>query len=69
MRSYDVALTIRPDAAQTHNNRGMAWADLGEFDAAQLEYKRAIHLRPDYAAAHYNLGLLLLTRGQFEGAR
>src|SRR4029077_13709725 len=46
LASYDRALALRPDHAETLNNRGNVLTDLK-------------HLAEQFAEAHYNRGLLL----------
>ena len=54
--AYDVALTVKPDSADAHFNRGIALKDLGRIPEALACYDRAIAIDPDYAEAYYNRG-------------
>jgi tetratricopeptide (TPR) repeat protein len=68
VRYYTAALALRPDSAGIYLNRGMAYHDAQELDAAIADSRAAIRLRKDYADAHNNLGLALLKKGQLEEA-
>jgi Tfp pilus assembly protein PilF len=59
LASYDKALAIRPDHAETLSNRGNVLKDLQRFADALASYDRALAIRPDYAEAHYNRGITL----------
>jgi tetratricopeptide (TPR) repeat protein len=59
----DEAISLNPDFAYAYNNRGSAYAILGQHQRAIQDYDTAIHLKPDYAEAYcyrgvsyYNLG-------------
>ena len=54
--AYDRAIRLKPDYAETYNNRGNAKNDLGRHDAAIADYDRAIRLKPDYAETYNNRG-------------
>lgn len=43
---YDLILSAQPSLPEIHNNRGLALAALGQFDAAVASYQRAVALRP-----------------------
>jgi tetratricopeptide (TPR) repeat protein len=45
--------------AATHNNEGIALAQLGRMQEAIGRFEQALRVKPDYAEAHYNLGLVL----------
>ena len=60
MSAYDRSIRLKPDYAETYNNRGVAKAALGQHDDAITDYDQAIDLKPDYAEAYVN-------RGQCEG--
>src|SRR6516162_10294738 len=56
----DLALSVNPDVADAHNNRGNALKELKRFDEALASYDRAIALSPQFAEAFYNRGKALL---------
>ncbi len=66
--SYARALELKPDYAEAHNNRGIAFNDRGMLDAAVASFRRALEIRPDYAEAHNNLGVAFRNRGLLDDA-
>ncbi len=60
---------LRPGAAQSFFNEGVALEALGEGARAASRYEDAIARQPDYAPAHNNLGALLLRIGRPDAAR
>ncbi len=67
-RAYTAAIAIRPEAAATWNNLGIALQSRGALDDAVVAYKRAIELRANYASAHNNLGTVYVDRKQYSEA-
>jgi len=53
----------RENLAVTHNYRGIAYADQGEYERAIRDHDEAIRLDPSYAHAYYNRGLAHLEEG------
>ncbi len=53
----------RENLAVTHNYRGIAYADQGEYERAIRDHDVAIRLDPSYAHAYYNRGLAHLEKG------
>jgi len=51
-----------PSDAVARNYLGVAAGQLGWFDAAEAELRRAVEIRPDYADAHFNLAVFCLER-------
>ncbi len=43
--------------------------NVGRYDEAEREYRRAIRINPKYAAAHYNLGVLYAITGKTKDAK
>lgn len=43
-----------------HNNLGVAYLNMGRFDAAEKEFKAAIALFPELPDTYYNLGIVLI---------
>jgi tetratricopeptide (TPR) repeat protein len=56
LASYDRAIALRPDHAETHYNRGVALHESQRLPEALAAYERAIALKPDLAEAHNNAG-------------
>lgn len=66
--SFDAAIEMRPDFAPAHNQRGYAYALLGDLERASVEYERAIELQPDFAEAYHNRGVARLSQGEIQQA-
>jgi predicted O-linked N-acetylglucosamine transferase (SPINDLY family) len=66
--SYQMAIRLKPDLAEAHNNLGNAFKSIGQLDQAVLCYRQAIRLRSDLAEAHNNLGNALKIKGQLDEA-
>ena len=57
------AIKLKPDDALAYNNRGAAYAELGQYQRAIEDYNEAIRLRPEDALAYNNRGLAYLIQG------
>lgn len=68
IRLYDGILSVRPDLSVVHNNRGLALAALGQFDAAMAAYRRALVLRPNDPQVLCNFAAALVEDGRAEEA-
>jgi tetratricopeptide (TPR) repeat protein len=64
--SYDKAIAINPNKANTWYNRGIALYNLGRYTEAVASYDKAIAIKPDYADAANNrkIALQKLSQGQ-----
>ncbi len=51
-----------------YNQRGMAFYDMGQLDAANKDFERAIALNPSYFDAYNNFGMTLYKMGKFDDA-
>ncbi len=60
LASYDKAISLKPDYAEAHSNRGLALGSLNRPAEALTSYDKAISLKPDYAEAYSNRGLALV---------
>ena len=66
---YTKAIDLKPDLTQAYNHRGLAYADIDDFDAAIEDYSKAIDLESGNAAVYYNnRGLTYLNKGDFDAA-
>jgi len=65
LASYDAALALTPDHAETHSNRGSALKELRRHAEALASYDRALAIAPGFAEAHYNRGGVLKDLKQF----
>ena len=63
---YTNAIKDKPDLAEAYNNRGMAYRDIGKFDAAFADYNKAIELKTDYANTYNNRGIAYDDIGDLE---
>ena len=61
---YDRILSLKPDIAEVHCNRGVALVSLGRLEDAETAYRQAIALNPSFANAHNNLGVVLCEIGK-----
>jgi protein O-GlcNAc transferase len=68
VKSYEQALSIKPDYVEAHYNLGVTLNDIGQMKAAAKSYEQVLSIKPDYADAHYNLGVTLQELGQMEAA-
>lgn len=66
--SYDLALQLQPDLADTWNNRGVVLTRLQRYSEAIASYERATEIRPEYADAWNNRGVVLLEMQQYQEA-
>jgi serine/threonine protein kinase/tetratricopeptide (TPR) repeat protein len=68
VRYYTAAIALRPDNAGIYLNRGIAFFEAGEMDAAIADYHRALALAPKFSHAHNNLGNVLRHQGKVDEA-
>jgi predicted O-linked N-acetylglucosamine transferase (SPINDLY family) len=68
LASYDRALALRPNHAESLNNRGATLRALKRSDDALASYDQAIAARPDYADALNNRGNICTELGRYEEA-
>jgi predicted O-linked N-acetylglucosamine transferase (SPINDLY family) len=66
--TYQQAVSLRPDSAETHARLGHALWSLGQPDEAEASLAQAIQIDPNYAWAHFNLGLVLQKQRRLESA-
>jgi len=67
---YERALALRPQAADTHNNLGVALKQQGKLGEAIAHFEAALALASSYAEAHLNLAAALLASAdQLEAQR
>jgi tetratricopeptide (TPR) repeat protein len=67
--SYERALELDPDHADSHVNVGRLLHDQGNAGAAEQHYRRALTLDPTHAIALFNLGVALEDHGRLAEAR
>lgn len=67
LEAFSKSLEIKP-SAETWNNRGTIFNDLGRYDEAVRDFDRAIALAPDFLGAFHNRGKSLLLAGRIAQA-
>ena len=60
---------MNPEDADAYNNRGLAYADKGEVDAAIRDHNKAIEVNPELAEAYYNRGMIWLCQAEWKKAK
>ena len=68
IKSFDKALTLKPDYEEVAYNLGVAYQKNNELDKAIECYEKAISLKHAYPTAHNNLGLIFLGKDQVKSA-
>jgi tetratricopeptide (TPR) repeat protein len=68
VKSYEKAVSIKPDYADAHFNLGNILRDLGDLDGAIKSFVKTIEIMPEYDEAQYNLGVTLQELGQLDEA-
>lgn len=58
------AVRTKPRDAQAHSDLGNVYFRMGNYDAAEVEFKRAISLNKMYLVAQFNLAMVYKTRGK-----
>ncbi|MBN1995830.1 MAG: tetratricopeptide repeat protein [Anaerolineae bacterium] len=66
--SYSEAISVKPDSASAHNDRGNAYTQLEMYEKARADYNRAIELNPALPEPYYNLGWIETILGDYEEA-
>ncbi|MGH9429185.1 MAG: tetratricopeptide repeat protein [Terriglobia bacterium] len=62
------AIHEQPDYYEAHNNLGVQYQKLQQWDQAIQSYRRAIELRPNSAQARVNVAAVFLEQGQIQSA-
>lgn len=65
---YNNILKYEPGTPRLFNNLGMAYADKGELELAEENYKQSILLYDFYPQPHYNLARIYLLQNKTESA-
>ena len=68
IKSYKMALKIKPDFAEAYNNLGLVLKDIGNIEAAIQNYIKAIETKPNFAEAYNNIAKAYTDIGNIETA-
>jgi tetratricopeptide (TPR) repeat protein len=68
IRYFNPALALDPKNPGIYLNRGAAFKDAGEVDAAIADLRQAVALAPSYAVGHNVLGVALAAKGRLDEA-
>ena len=60
IEAYSQYLAIKPDNPDIRTDMGIMYRQLGEFDKAIEEFKKAAQSDPKHAHSRYNIGIVLL---------
>jgi tetratricopeptide (TPR) repeat protein len=66
--AYDRALAIQPDKHAAWDNKGYAFATVGQFDEAIACFNQAVAINPQYANAIYNKAFAVSRQGDLDTA-
>lgn len=64
MASFAQVVVREPRNARARNYLGVAIGQMGWFDGAEAEFRKAVEFDPNYADAHFNLAYFALQRRQ-----
>ena len=65
---YTAAIDLKPDLVEAYNNRGIAYRNTGNLDAAIEDFNRAIDLDSEYAGVYNNRGDAYADKDDFDAA-
>ena len=68
IKHFTEAIKLKSDYEAAYTNRGIAYADKGDFVAAFGDFNKAIDLNPEYADAYVNRGNAYADKGDFAAA-
>jgi tetratricopeptide (TPR) repeat protein len=68
IKSYDRAISLKPDYYEAWNNRGNSLNELGRYEESITSYDRALEVKPDFYEAWSNRGVSLFNLGRYEEA-
>ncbi len=69
LEMFQRLISIDPTIAAGHNQLGLIYDDLEEYDNAIRHYREALALDPDMAEVHSNLGVSYYKMGKYREAR
>ena len=65
---YQNTLKYSPNSARLHNNLGIVYTDMKDYEKAVKEFEEAIRLKHNYAKAYSNLGIVYHWQKRYEEA-
>jgi len=68
IKDFSAALNLNPDYTQALNNRGFAFARIGNHESAILDFSEALDLNPKSHNSHYNRALSRASLGDHAAA-
>ena len=68
IESYEQAIKVNPNYAETHMNKGSALQEKGKLDAAIESFNKALSINPYHSIAHFNMGNALDKKGELDAA-
>jgi tetratricopeptide (TPR) repeat protein len=60
IEAYEQYLAVKPDNADVRTDMGIMYRNLGDFDRALEEFRKAAQSDPKHVNSRYNIGLVLL---------
>ena len=66
--NFNEAIELDPEYADVYNNRGVAYAILGDNDQAIADFNKVLEIEPNDTQAYLNRGLTYKTLGQINEA-
>ena len=66
--AFSRSLTLNPFQPMVFNNRGYAWAAIGELDKALADYTHALEIDPAYASVYFNRAAVWFEKGDLQHA-
>lgn len=63
---FENANRINGNISLVHNNLGVAYYDIENYDRAIFHYKKALVIEPEHTSAHNNLANIFAAQGKFE---
>jgi len=67
-RALDSGRIAQGDLGAAHFDRGLAWANRGEYDKAIADYDDAIRFNPHLADAYHSRGVAWVKKGEYDKA-
>ncbi len=63
---FTTAISLNPNYLSAYNNRGNAYASIGEHDRAIADFTRVISIDSSYADTYYNRALVYFFKKNYE---